>query len=437
VTILKHASERLLMDLAYYGDDFTGSTDVLESLAGAGIDTELFVDAAIRGPARAVGLAGLSRTFTPAEMDDHLPEAFAALAAGGPRFLHYKVCSTFDSSPAVGSIGRAIEIGRRVAPGRVTPVVVAAPHLGRWCAFGNLFARSGLDSPVYRLDRHPTMSRHPVTPMEEADLRLVLARQTSLPVTLVELPTVEQGPEATLAAIARAPDGVVLLDATTAAHLATIGHTLDALQRRQTGALFMAGSSGVEAALVAAGVLGPRPGTDARAEPAVVPSSPLLAISGSRSPVTARQLEAAIKGGFHDLPLVASTADSGHDAAVTSATTAHRAGRSVMLRPGEGDWSALAGVALGRLLGRIAGRILDAASFRRVVVAGGDTSGEVARHLGISSLRFIAPLAPGAPWCRVTSTRSAIDGAAFAFKGGQVGRNEFFVTARDWRNKPT
>ena len=106
------------MDLAYYGDDFTGSTDVLESLAGAGIDTELFVDAAIRGPTRAVGLAGLSRTFTPAEMDDRLPEAFAALAAGGPRFLHYKVCSTFDSSPAVGSIGRAIEIGRRVAPGK-------------------------------------------------------------------------------------------------------------------------------------------------------------------------------------------------------------------------------------------------------------------------------------------------------------------------------
>jgi len=86
---------------------------------------------------------------------------------------------------------------------------------------------------------------------------------------------------------------------------------------------------------------------------------------------------------------------------------------------------------LGRLLGRIAGRILDAASFRRVVVAGGDTSGAVARQLGISSLRFIAPLAPGAPWCRVTSMHPAIDGAAFAFKGGQVGRDDFFVTARD------
>jgi 3-oxoisoapionate kinase len=436
VTILKPASERLLMDLAYYGDDFTGSTDVLESLSGAGIEAELFVDAAIRGPARAVGLAGLSRTYTPAEMDDRLPEAFAALAAGGPRFLHYKVCSTFDSGPAVGSIGRAIEIGRRVAPGRWTPVVVAAPHLGRWCAFGNLFARSGLDSPAYRLDRHPTMSRHPVTPMDEADLRLVLARQTSLSVTLVELPTVQQGSDAVIAAIERAPEGIVLLDATTAADLATIGHTLDALQRRQTGPLFVAGSSGVEAALVAAGALGPPPAADAGGEPVSVPPDPLLVISGSRSPVTARQTHAAIQAGIHDVPLVASDVDAAHDAAVESATTAHREGRSVILRPGEGDWSALAGEALGRLLGRIARRILDAVPFRRVVVAGGDTSGVVARQLGISSLRFIAPLAPGAPWCRVTSTRPAIDGAAFAFKGGQVGRDEFFIAARDWRRNP-
>ena len=119
------------MDLAYYGDDFTGSTDVLESLAGAGIDTELFVDAAIRGPARAVGLAGLSRTFTPAEMDDHLPEAFAALAAGGPRFLHYKVCSTFDSSPALGAdttarVNRFVFRRNGATPAATTGAVPAA-----------------------------------------------------------------------------------------------------------------------------------------------------------------------------------------------------------------------------------------------------------------------------------------------------------------------
>jgi len=429
------------MNLAYYGDDFTGSTDVLESLALAGFDVTLHVDdtnidatASKAGGASAIGLAGLSRTFSPAEMERRLPGAFAALVATRPRFLHYKVCSTFDSSPTTGSIGRAIEIGRRTLTARWTPLVAAAPHLGRWCAFGNLFARSGPESPAYRLDRHPTMSRHPVTPMAEADLRLVLARQTSLPVALVELPTVEQGTEAVIAAVEASPEGIVLFDATTNAHLATIGRVLDAMQRRAAAPLFVAGSSGVEAALIAGGVAVTSHDAVRGDAAAAVPSGPVLVIVGSRSPVTARQIAAALAAGFHDVPLVPSETDADHDEAVAGATTAHRDGRSTIVRPGDGDWSMLAGEALGKLLGRIAGRILDAGSVRKVIVAGGDTSGAVARELGISSLRFAAPLAPGAPWCRVAGTRAATAHAAFAFKGGQVGMENLFVTARGPRN---
>jgi len=424
------------MNLAYYGDDFTGSTDVLESLARAGGDAELFVDGMAGGPevsprcgASAVGLAGMSRTFTVAEMEARLPAAFAALAATAPRFLHYKVCSTFDSSPSIGSIGRAIEIGRRLLPTRWTPLLVAAPHLGRWCAFGNLFARSGLDSPAFRLDRHPTMSRHPVTPMDEADLRVVLARQTAVPVTLVDLPTLEEGSAAVLAAIERADDGAVLFDATTSGHLATIGRVLDLMQRRAGGPLFVAGSSGVEAALIAAGSITATPHTAGPAAHETPCSGPLLVVVGSRSPVTARQVAAAVASGFVDVPLRASDNDADHDAAVAGATTAHRDGRSVVLRTGAGDWSMMAGEALGRLLGRVAGRILDAGVVGRVIVAGGDTSGAVARVLAIRSLRFIATLAPGAPWCRVTSTRPSIDGSTFAFKGGQVGTDDCLVNA--------
>ena len=84
---------------------------------------------------------------------------FAAFGRLGPKFVHYKVCSTFDSSPRIGSIGRAIDIGCRVFQNRFVPLVVGAPVLQRFCVFGNLFARSGLDSPAYRLDRHPTMRR--------------------------------------------------------------------------------------------------------------------------------------------------------------------------------------------------------------------------------------------------------------------------------------
>ena len=37
-----------------------------------------------------------------------------SMRALGARVNHYKVCSTFDSSPQVGSIGRAMELGRAV-----------------------------------------------------------------------------------------------------------------------------------------------------------------------------------------------------------------------------------------------------------------------------------------------------------------------------------
>ena len=61
-------------------------------------------------------------------------------------------------------------------PGEVVPLILGAPAIGRWQAFGNLFARAG--DGIHRLDRHPTMARHPVTPMDEADVTAHLARQT-------------------------------------------------------------------------------------------------------------------------------------------------------------------------------------------------------------------------------------------------------------------
>jgi uncharacterized protein YgbK (DUF1537 family) len=110
-------------------------------------------------------------------MDAHLPQIFRALQVLQPSLCHYKVCSTFDSSPRVGSIGRALEIGQEIFASPYVPLVVGAPALRRYCVFGNLFAT--VNGETHRLDRHPTMSRHPVTPMAESDLRVHLAAQTS------------------------------------------------------------------------------------------------------------------------------------------------------------------------------------------------------------------------------------------------------------------
>jgi len=58
---------------------------------------------------------------------------------------------------------------------------------GRYCVFGNLYARLGAEGEVFRLDRHPSMSRHPITPMDEADLRLHLSKQTRKKIGLLDV----------------------------------------------------------------------------------------------------------------------------------------------------------------------------------------------------------------------------------------------------------
>ncbi|MEO8627615.1 MAG: four-carbon acid sugar kinase family protein [Betaproteobacteria bacterium] len=167
--------------LAFYGDDFTGSTDAMEALALSGLRTVLFLSppsaALLRSrfaDVRCVGVAGTSRAMSPTEMDLELASVLRALWSLGAPLLHYKVCSTFDSSPTIGSIGHVIDFARtRLTDGDTVSILAGAPPLRRYTVFGNHFAAAG--SEIYRLDRHPTMSRHPVTPMHEADLRVHLA----------------------------------------------------------------------------------------------------------------------------------------------------------------------------------------------------------------------------------------------------------------------
>src|ERR1700674_774588 len=183
--------------LAYYGDDFTGSTDAMEAMTAAGVPTVLFLKPPTNRmlerftQVRCVGLAGSSRGRSPEWMEGELPAAFASLTALGAPILQYKVCSTFDSSSTIGSIGRAIDLGVQQMKGNWVPMVVGAPRIKRYQAFGNLFAI--VDNQGYRLDRHPTMSRHPVTPMGESDLRVHLSTQTPRRIELIDMVQLRQG----------------------------------------------------------------------------------------------------------------------------------------------------------------------------------------------------------------------------------------------------
>ena len=109
-------------------------------------------------------------------MDAELRPVLAALAALEPRIVQYKACSTADSSPTIGSLGRVIELGREHVSASARAVLFAQPDFGRYTVFGHHFAAE--DGIVYRLDRQPTMSTHPSTPMTESDLAVHLARQT-------------------------------------------------------------------------------------------------------------------------------------------------------------------------------------------------------------------------------------------------------------------
>jgi uncharacterized protein YgbK (DUF1537 family) len=426
------ATPRLL--LAYYGDDFTGSTDALEVLARAGARTALFLapptpaQLARHPGLQAVGVAGLTRALAPDAMTAELQPAFTALRALGPRHVHYKVCSTFDSSPTVGSIGRAIEVGAGVFGQSWVPLLVGAPALGRHCVFGNLFARMGTGGTgeIHRLDRHPSMSRHPVTPAHESDLRLHLAKQTTKRIGLFDILHVSLPPSEAQAALDRIVASgaeVVLFDALHADQMARLGAWIDGAAG-QGKPFFSVGSSGLNMALgnhwAAQGAL---IAVTAWADPG--PAAPLLVVSGSCSPVTAGQIAWAEAHGFAHLSLDPAAPDI--DDTVAQAVRELHAGRHTIVSTCRGEAGApVSAQMLGTALGRIARDAISRTGLRRLVVAGGDTSSYAGRELGIEGVEMLAPLAPGAPLCRAFAPGDAVDGLEVVFKGGQIGAPDFF-----------
>ncbi|MER9728473.1 four-carbon acid sugar kinase family protein [Mesorhizobium sp. M0217] len=435
--------------LSYYGDDLTGSTDVMEALELGGVPTVLFMrqpDAAMLAQfahCRAVGLAGTSRSETPQWMDTHLSDAFAWLKTLNAAICHYKVCSTFDSSPTIGSIGRAIEIGRSVFAQDSVPLLVGAPQLKRYTAFGHLFA--AYREKYFRIDRHPVMSRHPTTPMDESDLLIHLSRQTELTSGLVDLATLQSASrsEAFDRLLAKGTD-IVLVDVDSLETQALAGKEI--WRARKPGGSFVVGSSGIEYALLAEWVSN---GT-VRAEPEFSPpgaADRIAVVSGSCSSTTERQIRHALTDGFDGIEVdpVELVSEASGDA-IARAAAAGRAslegGRSVVLytalgpaadRGGDIDRQEGARHKLGRGLGELLRALTIEQKLQRVVVAGGDTSSHALGQMGVDALtvRMPLPASPGSPLCVAHSRVKAIDGLEVALKGGQVGPDRYFSAIRD------
>jgi 3-oxoisoapionate kinase len=432
--------------LSYYGDDLTGSTDVMEALASGGVPTVLFTrrptpaQHARFANVRAVGLAGSSRSESPAWMDEHLTPALAWLKALGAAFCHYKVCSTFDSSPTTGSIGRAIDIGQKLFGQASIPLVVGAPQLKRYTAFGNLFA--AYQGRIYRIDRHPVMARHPVTPMTEADLCIHLGKQTDKTIGLADMTMLgaDHADECVDALVSRGAQ-IVLFDVADIATQISVGRHLAHL--RGEGDAFVVGSSGVEYALLAqwrrSGLIS---GAHDFAEPG--PVDRITVVSGSCSPTTERQIRYAEAHGFHAFAVDPKGLSAGEGALISAAIQTGleslAQGRSVVLYTALGPETDVgaeletegARHAIGRALGDIQAALIERAGLRRVVIAGGDTSSHALRQLGVYALttRLPLPATPGSPLCLAHSDEKAFDGLEIALKGGQVGGDDYFEKIR-------
>lgn len=427
--------------VAWLGDDFTGGAAVAETLAFAGLRAALFLDpptpeVLARFPGlRGIGIATTARAESPDWMDANLPALYAALVATGAPVIQYKACSTMDSAPHVGSLGRALELGLAATGEACAPILFASPEMGRFQAFGQLFAAG--PGGLHRIDRHPVMSRHPVTPMDEADIARHLGRQTALPLAALMRPDLgDEGFDRLAAGGARG----VAVDCAGADDLAAVGRIL-------WGRRFALGSQGVESALIAhfraEGWLGAEP---ERPEPSRVDR--IAVVSGSASVVTARQIAWAEGQGWPVIWLdTAALFGPGADHEVAQATTralaALQQGRSPVVAALQGPDDprleatrgaiATAGLApaqgearIGEALGSILADLI-AAGAPRALVCGGDTSGRVTRRLGAVALEPLAWIAHGASLLRATRA----DGTDFEIilKGGQMGPEDLFERA--------
>lgn len=415
--------------LTYYADDFTGAADVLDSYGRRGVAAEVYLSAEVAGQsattATVVGVAGEARRLETPELRRVVRAELEALRGLESRVVQYKICSTFDSSPRIGSIGAAAETAAELFEQPVIPVLVGAPALGRYVVFGNLFARSDAGSEIFRVDRHPVMSRHPVTPMQEADLVRLLATQTDLPGRNTNLLSLRSG-QWSISHGDRPTLDVV--DAVDAADLMSIGSALWSAADSADG-YFVVGSSGVNEALLSSSPARVEPECRVPASRPVAPADSVLVVSGSRSAVTAAQVSVAARHGFRVVHVQAEGA-SEWQRARTEAVALLRAGApGVVVDVGQAQLLAAADAKIGARLGELCEEVLDETWCRRLVVCGGDTSSQVARTLRTTRAEYLLSLAPGVPLCLLL--RSGAASLEVAFKGGQLGGPDLLVRARD------
>lgn len=436
----------------FYGDDFTGASDNAAQFARHGLRTRLYFNhpglhelQLAAQSCDVIGVAGTSRSLAPHDMSIELLPVWQDFHALGIPFVQYKCCSTFDSSPHIGSLGHAIGLMKQIWPDSFVPVHAAAPEFGRYTLFGNHFARAG--DAVARLDRHPVMSVHPVTPMHESDLRKVLAEQGVDISQLIDIRRLDQhqtDPQVLASDLQTSHSAV--FDGYTQQHVITVAAALWQLsQQRPVCALSAQGlAHGLGQFLRAAGLI-----ENDMPVQQLASTDKLLVLSGSCSDMSAKQIQTAEKNGFvcirlgHSLLLgedelgfktfeerVCQVLANGQSAVVYTAMGPDDA-MAAQLRLQTADWHAGAlAKRIGDCFARLAKLAFERTGLTRLVVAGGDSSSFTMRALGAQALQIKAShFAQNAHFCRLVSDDPLLNHKEVLLKGGQVGTQDLYSLA--------
>lgn len=429
--------------LGIIADDFTGACDVADAVSERGGSVIVTVGVPGEPPpdCDCLVVALKSRTAPRAAAVAESVAAARWLLSSGCTILYQKYCSTFDSTddgnigPVAEALARLLAVSPHAAPSRrvISIGTPATPRSGRTVYQGHLFVGRQLlsDSPL---------KDHPLTPMRNADLVAVLAAQTTGPVDLIAWPVVSGGATAVAAAVDssyRHGAHHLILDSISDDDLHNAAEAI--LRREADGSRFVVGgAAGLAGAL--AGV-----GPASRAGQRVVPPVPegrRLILSGSCSAATRRQV-AAFPGPRIELSPLDLAADRGRtlnailstldgafaaaDAPVLVSSSADpEAVREYKSRLGDDRCAAL----LEAATAEIAARAVESFGVRRLLVAGGETSGAVVQGLGVGTLHIGPAAGPGLPWMVPASGPRL----ALLLKSGNFGDADLFTAA--WNSCP-
>lgn len=414
--------------LGCVADDFTGATDLASMLVRNGMRAMQLIGLPEPGEpppdVDAIIVALKSRT---APVDEAVRDSLAALDwlrnAGCRRFF-FKYCSTFDSTDQgnIGPVGDALMQALGCDFAFACP---AFPTNARTVYQGHLFVGSALLN-------ESGMEHHPLTPMKDANLVRVLARQSQGSVGLIAYDVVARGAAAIRNAVSELKEQghrYAIADAISDEHLVAIGEAA-------ADHVLITGGSGVAMGLPAnfrrARWL--NPDLDSAVLPTIEGHAAVVA--GSCSRATLLQIEKARERVpvLQLDPLSATDADALIDHALK--WLEHRVGPTPVVIATSGppeQVSALqdrlgreaAGALVERALSLIA-EALIARGVRRLVVAGGETSGALVLRLGVRRLRIGAEIDPGVPWTYAEGSSAPL---LLALKSGNFGAPDFFLKA--------